>query len=247
MRNCLHHNRERPSEIELRIVSTDISSTGENRTRVILSTCECPISRDSKTIVSADIPRRKCSRQPLAAASRSPCIPSRKRVSFSDVVVEATSAAVVDRRTIMQHDPSRSHCDNDERETFYDIWQADDSVTGRSDDGYENTPRINNYSENRVSGCNFNKGRDLPENIDETVVSSDERARDVQSGDGESEVRPEDHIAENAARKIEYEHGTVSHEDVSNSISYKDVTSVDREECRMRGGCGGCCGTLREK
>lgn len=242
MRNCLHHNRERPNEIELRIVSTDISSTSENRTRVTLSTCESATSRESRTTVP-DIPRRKCLCLPLAAASRNPCVPSRRRVSFSDAVVDH------DCRTIMQNDLTCSRrnntgrVDNGERETFYDIWQADDSVTGRSDDRYESTPRIDNYLENRVSGYTFNKGRDSSENIDENIV----RDGRMQGGDSESDVRSVDRVAEDAAGKIEYEDGTMLNENVSNSSSYKDVDSIGRDECRMRGGCGGCCGAPREK
>ncbi|XP_032682629.1 uncharacterized protein LOC116849501 [Odontomachus brunneus] len=219
-------------------------STGENRTRVTLSTCESATSRESRTAVP-DIPRRKCSCLPLAVASRNPCVPSRRRVSFSDAVVDH------DRRTIMQNDLTCSRhdnscrADNGERETFYDIWQADDSVAGRSDDGYESTPRIDNYSENRVSGYTFNKGRDSSENVDENVVR-DGRMRDTQDGDGESDVRSADRVAEDMEEKIEYEDGTMSNEDVSNSFSYKDVDSIGRDECRMRGGCGGCCGAPRE-
>lgn len=242
MRNCSHHNRERPNEIELRIVSTDISSTGENRTSVILSTCESPTSRESRTAVSTGIPRRKYSCLPLAAASRNPCVPSRRRVSFSDAVADH------DRQTIVQNDLTCSRCDNGERETFYDIWQADDSAAGGSDnDGYENTPRIGNYSEKRVSGCTFNKGRHLSGNIDETVTR-DERIRDAQDGDFESDLHSTDCVAEGATERVEYEDGTVSNENVFNSSSYKDVNLIDvRDECRMRGGCGGCCGIPHHK
>lgn len=250
VRNCLHHNRERPNEIELRIVSTDISSTGENRTRVTLSTCESPISSESGAAVSTNIPRRKCSCLPLAAASRSPCVSSRRRVSFSDAVVEAT-AIDHDRRTIMQNDLACSRrengggADDGERETFYDIWQADDSAAGRSDD--EGTPRIDNYSKNRVSGCAFNKGRDSSGNIDETVTR-DGRMRDAQGSDRESDVCTADRIAEDAASKLVYEDDAMSNEDVCNFSNYKDVDSIGlRDECRMRGGCGGCCGAPREK
>ncbi|XP_014482099.1 PREDICTED: uncharacterized protein LOC106748258 [Dinoponera quadriceps] len=211
-------------------------STGENRTRVTLSTCE------SETAVSTtDIPRRKY--LPLTVASRSPCVLSRRRVSFSDAVVETADR----RAAIMQNDLTCSRRDNGgragERETVYDIWQADDAV-GRSDDGYENTPRIDNYLENRVSDCTLNKDRDLPENVDETVAR-DGRVRDS----GESDVRSADHVVENAPGRIEYEDGTVSNEDISNSSSYKDYVDsyIGRDECRMRGGCGGgCCRTPRK-
>lgn len=145
--------------------------------------------------------------------------------------------------TCSRHD-NNSRSDKSEQETFYDIWQADDSVTGKSDD--ECTPRINNYSENCVSGYTFNKDQDSSENIDETI-ERDRRTRDVQDGDGESDIRLVDRIAENTTEKIKYKIGTMSNEDVSNSFSYKNIDSIDRDKCRMRGGCGGCCGAPREK
>lgn len=262
IRNCLHHNRDgRPNEIELRIVSTDISSTtGEDRTRVIVSACESSSScRESRTAV-ADTPedtapssRRKCL-CPSRPLTTNRCAPFRRRVSFSD-------ATVIDddrcrRTTIMQDDDLASTChDNDreteskvERETFYDIWQADDSSTGKSDDGYsESTPKIDNYAESccKVSGCTFNsnKGqRSQSENIGEQTVENDGRALEEWASNGD--VCPADRVAGSKARNDE--NNTVWNEDLSNSTR-KDVDSIGRDEYRMRGGCSGCCCGAREK
>ncbi|XP_039315311.1 uncharacterized protein LOC105196742 [Solenopsis invicta] len=138
-----------------------------------------------------------------------------------------------------------------ERETFYDIWQADDSSTGRSDDGYsESTPRIDNYAENhcRVSGCTFNdndKGqRSQSENIgEEQTVESDGRTKEEWTT-GNGDVCPADRIAGNKARSEEND--IAWNEDVLNA-THKNIDSIGSDEYRMRGGCGGCCCGAREK
>ncbi|KYN14837.1 Cysteine and glycine-rich protein 2, partial [Trachymyrmex cornetzi] len=262
IRNCLHHNRgERPNEIELRIVSTDISSTtGEERTRVIVSACEssssCRESRTAAVDTSNIAPpsRRKClcPSRPLTANR---CAPFRRRVSFSDATVIGTDGDDDRCRRTMQDDDLRSTCRDDdreieskaERETFYDIWKADDSSTGRSDDGYsESTPRIDNYAETRcrVSGCTFNNNKSQrlqSENINEQTVERDEHTRGEWTGNGD--VCPTDRIAGNKARNDEDD--TMWNENLSNS-SHKNVDSIGRNEYRMRGGCGGCCCGARE-
>lgn len=108
-------------------------------------------------------------------------------------------------------DPTSSHRDNGKesenngnRETFYDIWQADDSSVGRSDDGYsESTPRLDNYAENCfVSDCASNRGqRSHPENIDETSESD----RGVHERDGTVRVM---FVRQNASLKIRQEKST---------------------------------------
>lgn len=256
IRNCSHHNRGgRPNEIELRIVSTDISSTGEDRTRVIVSACEssssCRESRTAADTVSSSRRRCLCPSRPLTANRGTPF---RRRVSFSDATVIENDD---DRRaTIMQDDDLTTTCrDNDreienkvERETFYDIWQADNLSTGRSDDGYsESTPRIDNYTENRckVSDCTFNNNKgqsSQSENIGEQTVESDGRAR--REWVGNNDVCPADRLAGNETRNGEDD--TVWDEDLSNS-THKNVDSISRDEYRMRGGCGGCCCGAREK
>lgn len=248
----------------MRIASTDISSTtGGERTRVIVSGCESSSScRESRTAVPgapdiASSSKRKClcPSRPLTADR---CAPFRRRVSFSDATVIGIDGddECCRRATIMQDDgltSARRDSDREienkvERETFYDIWQADDSSTGRSDDGYsENTPRIDNYAEGRcrVSGCalNSDKGRSSrSENIGEQTVESDGRARGEWAGNGD--VCPADRLAGNEARNDEDD--TAWNEDLSNSTR-KNVESIDRDEYRMRGGCGGCCCGAREK
>ncbi|KYQ52954.1 hypothetical protein ALC60_07680 [Trachymyrmex zeteki] len=156
----------------------------------------------------------------------------------------------------MQDDDLTSTCRDDdreieskaERETFYDIWKADDSSTGRSDDGYsESTPRIDNYAETRcrVSGCTFNNKsqRSQSENINEQTVERDEHTRGEWIGNGD--VCPTDRIAGNKARNDEDDTMCVWNENLSNS-SHKNVDSIGRNEYRMRGGCSGCCCGARE-
>lgn len=229
----------------MRIVSTDISSaTDENQTRVILSTCESSSTcRESAATVDApDVAppsRRKCScpSRPLTASR---CAPFRRRVSFSEAAVARTD----DRcrhATIMQNDDDSTSSrrdaeggnNNGERDT-YDIWQADDSSAGRSDDS-ESAPRIDNYAENYcISDCasNNNKGQlTHSANIDELAVGSDERERWIGKNDSCQTNRADDNT-----RKAEDEEDVTSNEDLSSFIR-KDST----DEYRMRGGCNGCC------
>lgn len=239
----------------MRIVSTDVSSTtGENQTRVILSTCESSSTcRESTAAVDApDVApssRRKCS-CPSRPFTTSRCAPFRRRVSFSEAAVIGTD----DRHaTIMQNDDSTSSRrdregdnDNGERET-YDIWQTDDSSAGRSDDGYsESAPRIDNYAENYcVSDCTSNNNksqRTHSDNTDELAVESNGRMRGEWVG--KNDVCRVNHI-DNKTKKVD-EEDIISNEDLSNFI-YKDVDSTGRDEYRMRGGCNGCCCGVREK
>ncbi|KAG5325801.1 CSRP2 protein, partial [Pseudoatta argentina] len=151
-----------------------------------------------------------------------------------------------DDLTSTRRDDDREIESKAERGTFYDIWKADDSLTGRSDDGCsENTPRIDNYAETRcrVSDCTFNNKsqRSQSENINEQTVERDEHTRGEWTGNGD--VRPTDRIARNKGRNDEDD--TMWNKNLSNS-SHKNVDSIGRNEYRMRGGCGGCC-EAREK
>lgn len=262
IRSCLYQSGdERPNEIELRIMSTDIAnSTSENRTKVIVSTCESsPFCRESRT-TTVDIPdiapspRRECScpLRPLTTIRRAPF---RRRVSFNDTTVFIGTA--VDHRyhrTIMQDDDPTSPCHDDgkkpesnsrERENFdYDIWQTDDSSAGRSDDGYsENTPRIDNYAEN---SCTFDNDKSQrSENFDEQTIESGGCRRGKWNGENDvclAVCVTEDKKEE--IRKID-EANTVSNEDLLNV--HKDVDSIVDDEHRMRGGCSGCCCAARDK
>lgn len=251
IRNCLNYNRDgRPNEIELRIVSTDISSTGEDRTKVILSTCESSSYREFRNVAvdttDALSSSRKCS-CPSRPLTTSRCAPFRRRVSFCDAaVIGATADDHCHRVTIMQNDDltssrrdDRELEDNEDQKTFYDIWQADDSSAGRSDDGYsESTPKLDNYAENRsVSSCASSKGqRSHPENINEQIIENDGCARE--RWDGKSDVCPANSIAENKTRNVGED--TMLNEDLS-SPSYKNIDSISCDQYRMRGGCGACC------
>lgn len=124
---------------------------------------------------------------------------------------------------------------NGERETFHDIWQANDTI-GESDDEYENTPRSDNNTKNRILSCESNNRQDLVENIDDAV------ANDGSERGGKCHVFQKDRIAEKMA--TEADEG--SNEDTSN-LFRKDVNSIDRDEYRMRGGCSGCCTSPHEK
>lgn len=228
-----------------------------------VSACESSSScRESRT-AAADTPeiafssRRKClcPSRPLTANR---CAPFHRRVSFSD----ATDVIGIDddddrcrRATIMQDDDLTSTCrDNDrelenkaERETFYDIWQADNSSTGRSDDGYsESTPRTDNYAEDRcrVSGCTFNNNKgqsSQSENIGEQTLENDGRTQGEWADNGDV---CSTNLVGNKTRNDEDD--TVWNENLSNS-THKNVDSIGRDEYRMRGGCGRYCCGAREK
>lgn len=259
--NVLNYNcGGRSNAIELRIVSTDIFSAtlpGENRTKVIPFTCKSSsycefrnVAVNTADIALSSIRKCLCPSRPLTTSR---CTPFRRRVSFCDAAVIGTASNDHCRRTtIMQNnDLTGSHCDNgkesennEDQETFYDIWQADDSLTGRSDDGYsESMPRLNNCAENcSVSDCASNRGqRSHSEDIDETI-ESDERAQE--GWDGKGNIYPTNRIAENKTRKVD-EDNTMSNDDLSN-LAYKNVDSISCDEYRMRGGCGACCGTCEK-
>ncbi|GAB1859120.1 Cysteine and glycine-rich protein 2 [Camponotus japonicus] len=261
-RSCLHQSGGgRPNEIELRIMSIDISnSTGENRAKVIVSTCESSsLCRESRTI-AVDTPdiapssTRECScpSRPLTTIR---CAPFRRRVSFSDTTAFIETAADHRHRraTIMQDDNPTSPChDNSrelenksrERENFdYDIWQKDDSSVGRSDDGYsENTPRIDNYTENPCTFDNNKCQRSHSEDIDEQTIENGCRRKEWSS---ESDVCLAVRATENKKGEIRKIDDIVSNEDLLNHV-HKDVDSVIDDEHRMRGGCGGCCCGARD-
>lgn len=248
-------------------MSTDISNTtGENRMKVIVSTCESSSSCRESRNVAVDIPDiapssgRKCS-CPSRPSTAIRCAPFRRRVSFSDTT--AFIGTTDDDRyrcatIVMQDDDPTNSSHGDRRESEsnargrdnfdYDIWQADDSSTGRSDDGYsESTPRIDNYAKNHyASGCTFDndKGqRSRSEDIDEQTIESDGRARGEWSG--EDDVCSAVRAIENEKREIRKD-DTVSNENLLSHI-HKDVDSIVDDERRMRGGCGGCCCGAREK
>jgi len=147
------------------------------------------------------------------------------------------------------NDPTES--DNGERETFYDIWQADDLSTGKSDDGYsESTPRFDNYAENHcTSSCISNNSSNKSQrshsggNIDVRTIEADERARGGWASN-KGDICPVNCLADGRTRKVD-EDDTAPNE----NLIHKDVDSIGcKDELRMRGGCGGCCcGASRER
>ncbi|XP_070525811.1 uncharacterized protein [Cardiocondyla obscurior] len=228
----------------------DKLSLGEDRTKVIVSACESSSCHESGTTANtpdtASLSRRKClcpSRPPTANR----CTAFPRRVSFNDATVVGTNdgddrhAANVqdDRLKSARLDTDKEIENKAERETFYDIWQADDSSTVRSEDGYlESTPRIDNYVEDRcgVSDCTFSgdKGYGLQsENIGEQTVESDERRR---AWPDSNDVCSVDRFAGNKPRPGEDDTAWNS----SSNCIYKNTDSSDHDEYRMRGGCGGC-------
>jgi len=182
-------------------------------------------------------------------------------VSFSDATVIGTAAAADDdhRRAVMQDDGLTSSCrandpiseisDNGERETFYDIWQADDSSVGKSDDGYsESTPRFDNYAENHCASSYVpnNNGtgkhqRSHPGNVDLRSIEGDARARGGWAS-SKGDVCPANRLVDSRTKKVD-------EDDTAPNENPKDADSIGcKDEHRMRGGCGGCCcGASRER
>lgn len=229
---------------------------------MIVSTCEySSLCREFRTIAvdTPDIvpsPRRECScpSRPLTTIC---CAPFRRRVSFSDTTTYIETAADHRyRRVTMQDDDPMSPCHENgrelknksrERENFdYDIWQADDSSVGRSDDRYsENTSdRIDNYAENPCTFDNDKSQRSHSENIDEQTIENDGCKRKEWSS--ESDVCLAVRATENKKGEIRKIDDTVSNENLLNHV-HKDVDSIIDDEHRMRGGCSGYCCGARDK
>lgn len=132
----------------------------------------------------------------------------------------------------------------------YDIWQADDSSTGKSDGYSENTPRIDNYVKSHcVLDCTFDndKGQHMySEDIDEQTIESDGRRQREWSG--EDDVCLTIHATENKKQEIRKvdEDDILSNENLLNR-AHENVDSIVDDEHRMRGGCSGCSCGAREK
>lgn len=164
-------------------------------------------------------------------------MPFRRRVSFSDAVIEGDHCY-----RNMQSDITKSSHDDDRLDTerqndLYDIWKADDSAS-RSDDGYENTVKIDNYTEKHILGYTSNNDQNLSENIDEIVENQKSTTEKCKS-----KICPVSGIIENKAKDIGEEY-MLSSEAV---LKHDSVKPIEHNEYRMRGGCSGCCRIPREK
>ncbi|XP_054016798.1 uncharacterized protein LOC128897126 isoform X4 [Hylaeus anthracinus] len=180
-----------------------------------------------------EIPPRRKFTYPPVPPPRSP-LPSRRRVSFCDVVFGDTRENEQNCITKMQDVRRRPCCNNDGNEEFkdsYDIWQADEPA-GKHDGGYENvdlrqtedTSRM--HFEKCASECyddgeeTSNKCNDTEKNCEQD--NSEPRGYRIMNEKDDASSR-EDVMA-------------CDHQNCSNSSNVLD----DNE--RLRGGCGGVCG-----
>ncbi|OAD57786.1 Cysteine and glycine-rich protein 2 [Eufriesea mexicana] len=185
---------------------------------------------------SITIPSRRKFAYPPVPPPRNP-LPSRRRVSFHDVVFGDMRGNDQNCITKMQ-DPHRKPCyNNDSRKDYncsYDIWQADDSV-GKNDGGYENV----NVNHTEDSGrIHFEKS--VSDCGEEDTLS---KCNDIEKSCGQDhcmEGNSESHACRVMNEKddvsLNEDTMTCGHQSGPNSSNDQD----DNE--RMRGGCGGPCG-----
>ncbi|CAL7951832.1 unnamed protein product [Xylocopa violacea] len=210
--------------------------TDEVEPTTSFSNNEVNITEAQLSANSVNIPSRRKFAYPLVPPPRNP-LPSRRRVSFHDVVFGDTHGN--NQNCIMKmQDAHRWPCySNDSRKecnSSYDIWQADDTV-GKNDGGYENVDINRTKDSGRM---HFGKSMsDCGE--EETLTKCNEieknRGQDY-CVEGNSELR--------ACRIMNEKDDASSKED---TITYghqsgpSSSNEFDNNE-RMRGGCGGSCG-----
>lgn len=181
---------------------------------------------------SLNIPSRRKFAYPPVPPPRNP-LPSRRRVSFHDVVFGDTRANDNDRRPPGYDSNDRGN----EYHDTYDIWQADDPV-GKSDGGYEN---VNvNYTED--SGrMHFEKS---PSDYGEEDALS--KCNDIEKKHRGQDNCMEGNLETRAYRIMnEKDDASSSKEDAYGHQSGPNSSNELDENERMRGGCGGSCGRPR--
>ncbi|KZC10296.1 Cysteine and glycine-rich protein 2 [Dufourea novaeangliae] len=222
------------SDLNLPYSNNDIDITeaqlSTDKTRVPFTDWNNKINEsDPVREFSADndtIPSRRKFAYPPVPPPRNP-LPSRRRVSFCDVVIGDTRGGnSQNRMTKLLDARHRPCCDNDsngERHcSSYDIWRADDSV-GKHDGGYENL----NVSETEENGrMHFEKSAsECCNDGDETLNN---KCNDIEQNTGQSRTMNEKDDDSSREDSIAYQNGPGS----SNGLD---------ENERMRGGCGGPC------
>ncbi|XP_076392664.1 uncharacterized protein LOC100874808 isoform X3 [Megachile rotundata] len=190
----------------------------------------CEFSANSVTIPS----RRKFAYPPVPPP-RSP-LPSRRRVSFCDVVFGDTRGN--DHNCIMKmqdahHRPCCNNNNNEEYGNSYDIWQADDPV-GKHRGGYENL-KVNHTED--TGRIHFEKSTSDCCDGEEDLSSKCNEIENNRGQDHCSDGNSESHLYRTMNEKDgSKEEASYSHQSGPNSSNGHD------ESERMRGGCGGPCG-----
>lgn len=183
---------------------------------------------------SVTIPSRRKFAYPPVPPPRNP-LPSRRRVSFHEVVFGDTRGTSQHSITNMQDAHHRLCCNvNNNKKYNYDIWQADDPV-GKNDGGYENVKL--NYTEDSGRMHFENAASDCGEEDTISKCNDIERNRGQDHcSEGNSEPRAYRIMNEKDDASLKEDTMTYGHQTGPNSSNELD----DNE--RLRGGCGGPCG-----
>ncbi|XP_060833153.1 uncharacterized protein LOC132916816 isoform X1 [Bombus pascuorum] len=185
--------------------------------------------------ISVIIPSRRKFAYPPVPPPRSP-LPSRRRVSFHDVVFGNMRENHQNCITKMQDAHHRLRYNNDNRQEYnntYDIWQADDSV-GKNDGGYENI----NVNHTEDSGrMHFEKS--ASECGEEDTLS---KCNDIEKNRGQDRC-VKGNSESRTYRIMNEKDDASSKEDTMTYAHQSDPNSSLDENERMRGGCGGPCGS----
>lgn len=182
---------------------------------------------------SVTIPSRRKFTYPPVPPPRSP-LPSRRRVSFCDVVLGDTRSNDQNCITKMQ-DVRRRHCSNDDNEEYddsYDIWQADDPA-GKNDGGYEtvNGRRTDNTSRMRFEKC-------ASEYCDDDEETSN-KCTDPEKNCGQDNLELNEYRIMNEKDDAPPTDDAITYVHQNGSNSSNGVNDNER----LRGGCGGSCGS----
>ncbi|XP_076618838.1 uncharacterized protein LOC143340576 [Colletes latitarsis] len=204
------------------IVSTN-SPLSTDKTRATITDWNSKIKKYDPVCESSannvTIPSRRKFAYPPVPPPRSP-LPSRRRVSFCDVVLGDTRGNDQNCITKMQDVRHRPCCNKDSNEEYndsYDTWQADDPA-GKNDGGYEN---VNVKETEDTGGMHFEKSVfECCDDGEETL----NKCNDIEKNCGQDNVESRGHKTMN-----EKDDGSSS----SNGLDDND---------RLRGGCGGSCG-----
>ncbi|KOC63076.1 Cysteine and glycine-rich protein 2 [Habropoda laboriosa] len=183
------------------------------------------------------IPSRRKFAYPPVPPPRNP-LPSRRRVSFYDVVFGDTRENDQNCITNMQDARRRPCYDNDNNKGYtksYDIWQADDPV-GKNDGGYENV----NISYTEDSG-RMHFERSASDYGEEDTLS---KCNDIEKNHGQD--RCVEGNTESRTYRIMNEKDDASSKEDTMTYGQQNGPNLSNElddNERMRGGCGGPCGS----
>ena len=183
----------------------------------------------------ATIPSRRKFAYPPVPPPRSP-LPSRRRVSFCDVVFGDTRGSEQNRTAKMQDTrrrPCYSHDSNEECDNTYDIWQADDSV-GKQNGGYENL-RVSRNED--IGGMHFEKSASECCDVSDDAMN---KCNDMEKNCGQDRCA-EGSSDSRAYRTMNDKDEVSSREDAMTYNHHNGPCSSNEfdDNERLRGGCGG--------